>query len=197
MDYTYNDGDPAHVGQLEIEFDFIPRVNALAGDITLSTESQRLLPDIDDSLVFDVLSDGSAEVGVSGIQPLEASNVTSSVTGFTSGSVLHGNLSFTMSNMALDSDTGLFYPDLNVLLQAPDESFTAESGGAGVPYGTLSVDSILNTDIVGPEDLGTTTLFYDNIVAVITPLEYWPYATIGGDPVYDTSSGAQLNDPLS
>lgn len=29
------------------------------------------------------------------------------------------------------------------------------------------------------------------------PIEYWPYATTSGDPVYDTSTGAQINDPLS
>lgn len=31
----------------------------------------------------------------------------------------------------------------------------------------------------------------------ISPVEYWPYATKAGLPVYDTATGAQLNDPLS
>ncbi len=31
----------------------------------------------------------------------------------------------------------------------------------------------------------------------IYPIEYWPYATKAGDPVYDTGTGAQLADPFS
>jgi hypothetical protein len=32
---------------------------------------------------------------------------------------------------------------------------------------------------------------------IVAPSEYWPYATKAGDPVYDTSTGAQIADPLS
>lgn len=31
---------------------------------------------------------------------------------------------------------------------------------------------------------------------ILSPLEYWPYANSNGDPVYNTTTGAQLTDPL-
>ncbi len=36
-----------------------------------------------------------------------------------------------------------------------------------------------------------------NVFVSITPLEFWPYATKAGAPVYDTSTGEQLADPFS
>jgi len=32
---------------------------------------------------------------------------------------------------------------------------------------------------------------------VMTPVEYWPYAATNGSPIYNTSTGAQLQSPLS
>jgi hypothetical protein len=36
-----------------------------------------------------------------------------------------------------------------------------------------------------------------HLTIVITPVEWWPYKTKSGAAVYDTATGAQLNDPFS
>lgn len=47
--------------------------------------------------------------------------------------------------------------------------------------------------------MGTDPRIDDRNVSPVTvvPVEFWPYSTLGGDPVWDTSSGAELNDPFS
>jgi hypothetical protein len=47
--------------------------------------------------------------------------------------------------------------------------------------------------------LDTDSCSFSNITSTLSlaPLEYWPYANSNGDPVYNTSTGAQLVDPFS
>jgi hypothetical protein len=51
----------------------------------------------------------------------------------------------------------------------------------------ITVYMFLNSSISG---LSITGSFLD-----ITPIEWWPYAAKDGSPIYDTSTGAQLQDP--
>jgi hypothetical protein len=105
-----------------------------------------------------------------------------------------------------DPATHLFYPSL---------SFGAQISGSDSAMGILA----LKTDPLPPfppyywTAEGTLTLVNPsgpNIVLdlmstnagipanyVLTPIEFWPYANSLGQPVYDTITGAQINDPFA
>ncbi len=77
------------------------------------------------------------------------------------------------------------------------DSRAALAGGGGA---VTSVDAYIN--IAGTH---RSLVMYKNALEsgtitgtiAIDPIEYWPYATKAGDPVYDTSTGEQLADPFS
>ena len=75
--------------------------------------------------------------------------------------------------------------------------------GEDIPLYGIASDS--NSGTFGPNYIppSPTPIYanYDASVDIgeftITANAYWPYATTGGDPVYNTSSGAVINDPFS
>ncbi len=81
------------------------------------------------------------------------------------------------------------------------------SGAIGEFISTVEPGTPTATPIVGKiviQGVDATLIFYRGISSstfsgtfTIEPSEYWPYATKAGDPVYDTSTGAQLADPFS
>jgi hypothetical protein len=118
--------------------------------------------------------------------------------------------------LAASFDSGLIYPQVyaagNWLFEAvvPPGNFEdvylqflqwytieaeaiANAGGGGVGSGgTLTIDGV-DFPLFAPTDF-----YFDSSVSIIaTPTEFWPYKTSTGLPVYDTATGAQINDPLS
>lgn len=88
-----------------------------------------------------------------------------------------------------DSDDVLPNPEFDARVLT-----TYDRGRAGVTGGTLSIVNALGTINLGlykksPDDFAADI--------VMECIEYWPYATKSGDPVYDTATGARLRDPLS
>lgn len=72
-----------------------------------------------------------------------------------------------------------------------------EEGG---PVPDTSTDPDTSVNFGGCENFAYYYLAGRTLSALqlsMAPIEYWPYATKAGLPVYDTSDGSVLNDPLS
>lgn len=104
---------------------------------------------------------------------------------------------------------GQFYPGMWVSLGVAMEGYIVASdngytvsiplGGVRTTASDVSISVNGHSLYLGVSDdsSGLVTVSNINGSFALDPLEYWPYATKAGLPVYDTATGAQLNDPLS
>lgn len=103
-----------------------------------------------------------------------------------------------------DFESGSYYPHMQLGCSVGMWSFTygdlgllgsylTNPGGGDIVSGTLNfTDESLSTNLYTYEEssgIGITINFSGN--------SYWAYSTTTGLPVWDTSTGAQLNDPFS
>lgn len=92
---------------------------------------------------------------------------------------------------------------------APPLSAPAYGTASDVPQGTLTIinPTIGEADIVIPLGMfgqagGSAPPAWfpggsGSVAVTLTPIAWWPYKTSLGDPVYDTSTGAQVADPFA
>lgn len=96
-------------------------------------------------------------------------------------------------------NAGNLYPYLNVVATIFNNTLaesvalvSLSSGGAFALNGTIdTIEFPLYVTIDGTPQPTYTVSNFD-----LTPVEWWPYAALSdGSPIYDTSTGAQLQDP--
>lgn len=73
---------------------------------------------------------------------------------------------------------------------APDDS----SDIGFFTLGATPLSNITGIRVSASTPLGASHI--TSLTASLTPVEFWPYALRNGDPVWDTATGAQINDPL-
>lgn len=116
------------------------------------------------------------------------------------------------TNIAADAENtmihnaGLFYPICGFYCliggSNDDEGYGFEVSTADLDTGTYVDVGKITVD--GNEIRVYVTSFSDSgidtgsvvVDLIVAPSEYWPYANSNGDPVYNTSTGATLTDPL-
>lgn len=112
------------------------------------------------------------------------------------------------------SNEDLFYPQIDFVAQIDGNPDPPEAGTFfRVRLTTRNVDVDILDDPSTIEEgisidghplplfcsVNTDNATVSNVQSTLTlaPIEFWPYATKGGLPVYDTATGAQLRDPFS
>lgn len=113
------------------------------------------------------------------------------------GTPYPGTLDFELDNGLVYFYTNKYYVPvtLNVGLFPPTflgARWSTGAGGGLAPVGTLTING---------QDI---RIFYQFISIpnvqfnfTLSPKEFWPYKNSQGQPIYDTTTGAQLNDPFS
>ncbi len=108
-----------------------------------------------------------------------------------SNGVVEGNTSTPAIRQRVVEHAGLLYPSFVI------ESDVSDGPGTANPDFTDS-GAFLKLPFISPSDLAIPSgrPGYSGHITV-DAVEYWPYATKAGLAVYNTSTGAQLRDPLS
>lgn len=97
-----------------------------------------------------------------------------------------------------DGSVFRFFSKINAVAGDLDYSKFFSDGSSGSSAGDTTVDGEIypvNKEGAGTAGYGTLYIL-DAITASFNPVEWWPYKNNNGDPVYDTSDGSVLNDPL-
>lgn len=203
--------DTVHEGAGHVFFEFEPYVMREEGAPLPVREADLVLPRFSTRLVFALRSDGTLTV------PLESGEAVPFAIFNQSGSAsyndgsgedfLFGELYFDMSFLHWPTSGGFEDGTINPLFvlnidsSAGDNRMTTSAAG-GTPSTQVRLDStrsnLIELDLLGPDDLGGTqyAVHFEDII-YINPVSYWPYATKAGLPVYNTGTGAIINDPFS
>ncbi len=94
-----------------------------------------------------------------------------------------------------------FYPEIDINLgeQVLGVSYfwgTTNPDGLS-SLGTITIDGFNISIYKHTIPPGGAGFDYRNFNLTLTPIEFWEYSTSSGEPVYDSTTGAQLNNPFS